>query len=77
MTEKKQQRFKLDIGFLKKRRKFLGLKQHELAKRAGCSQVTIHAIETERRTPSINLFLDIIEALECSPGFYFTRVKNA
>ena len=40
---------------LKKERLLLGLKQRELAKQVGCSELDISKFETERKTPNYEL----------------------
>lgn len=69
-------KYKLDRKHLKGQRKFKGISQKQLAARAGVSQAMINMIESGKKTPGLKTFLDIVAALECSPGLFFTKDKN-
>lgn len=51
---------------MKKRRKFLGLTQAELAKKCGCSRKLIGLIENNLANPALSTCLLICDALGCS-----------
>ena len=56
-----------DIGAeIKRRREALGISQNQLAKRSGCAQSTLSAIENTTKKPSSETLAGIAEALGCT-----------
>ena len=56
-----------DVGAeIKRRREALGISQNRLAKRSGCAQSTLSAIENTTKKPSSETLAGIAEALGCT-----------
>ncbi len=51
-------------SILKRKRESLGLSQHRLAKQLGITQTFLSEIERGRKSPSLEMFFRICEALE-------------
>ena len=56
-----------DVGLeIKRRREALGISQNQLAKRSGCAQSTLSAIEKTTKKPSTETLRGIASALGCT-----------
>ena len=63
-----------NFGFkLRHQRRVLGLKLHEIAERAGCSESMISKIETGRISPSLNLLHRIAATLNLNMSSLFSE----
>ena len=59
----------IDLGkIIRDRRKKLGLKVYELAKKAGVNPVYITQIEKNFKTPAPSVFLNILKGIESKPS---------
>lgn len=65
---------KLIAGFLKERRKELGLTQEDLAGKIGVKRQTIQRIEDAKFFPSMALFLEMTHHLQC---YFFLETKES
>ena len=54
--------------WLRQRRRLLDLTQADLARRVGCSEITIRKFEADERTPSRQIAELLAEGLELPPG---------
>lgn len=51
---------------VKKKRELAGLSQNQLAKKAGISQASLHALESKTNNPSVETVFMLAAALDCS-----------
>ncbi|MFQ5466126.1 MAG: helix-turn-helix domain-containing protein [Thermodesulfobacteriota bacterium] len=58
-------------SLVRERRVALGLRQAELAERAGVSETTVVLMENGRKEPKVNTLAKVAAALCEGPGFFF------
>ena len=56
---------------LRDRRRGLGITQHELARRAGVSTVTISALENAKKEPRAGTVARLAVSLDCGVEYFF------
>lgn len=55
------------VGLIvKRKREFIGLSQNQLAKKAGISQATLSALESETKNPSVETVFLLANCLDCT-----------
>jgi transcriptional regulator with XRE-family HTH domain len=64
-------------GVLKNMRERAGLSQKELAGAAGISRVYLWQLESDKKSPTLDVFFTVCKALRVSPALLVRKIEDA